>query len=67
MATLNGLLGIALFALPAGLIGSAFIDEIGENKRRKELEKHVGEIDDIFEKVICPTIHYITKQFIIGI
>lgn len=54
LATLNGLLGIALFALPAGLIGSAFIDEIGENKRRKELEKHVGEIDDIFEKSYLP-------------
>ena len=50
LATINGLLGIALFALPAGLIGTAFIDEIGENKKRKELEKHVEEIDDLFEK-----------------
>ena len=54
LATINGLLGIALFALPAGLIGSAFIDEIGENKKRKELEKHVEEIDDLFEKSYLP-------------
>lgn len=33
-ATLNGLMGIALFALPAGLLGSAFIDELGERKHR---------------------------------
>ena len=56
LATINGLLGIALFALPAGLIGTAFIDEIGENKKRKELEKHVEEIDDLFEKSYLPNI-----------
>lgn len=37
LATINGLLGIALFALPAGLLASAFIDEIAESKKMKEL------------------------------
>lgn len=35
-ATINGFLGLALFALPAGLLGSAFIDELGERKRKKD-------------------------------
>jgi len=54
LATINGLLGIALFALPAGLIGSAFIDEIGENKKRKELEKIVNDINSLFAKSYLP-------------
>ena len=45
LATLNGLLGIALFALPAGLLGSAFIDELGERRhknRSTEIAKLIG-------------------------
>jgi len=37
LATLNGVLGIAIFALPAGVIGSGFVEEIEADKRRKEL------------------------------
>lgn len=46
LATFNGLLGIAIFAVPAGLLGSAFIDELSEQKNKKILQ---GKIDLIFE------------------
>lgn len=39
LATLNGLLGLAIFAVPAGLLGSAFIDELNEAKIKKDLKE----------------------------
>ena len=37
VGSLVGVLGIAIFAVPAGLIGSGLIDAMGEEKRDKEL------------------------------
>lgn len=39
VGTLVGFVGIALFAVPAGLIGSGFMDAMRESKRKKELKK----------------------------
>lgn len=39
IAVLVGVLGIAIFAVPAGLIGSGFIETIEDNRRKKELEE----------------------------
>jgi voltage-gated potassium channel len=50
LATLNGLLGIALFAIPAGLLGSAFIDEIGETKKQNEVTEKVELVNKYFLK-----------------
>ena len=36
MATIVGLLGIALFAVPAGIIGAGFVEEIEEIKRNED-------------------------------
>ena len=44
---LVGVLGIAIFAVPAGLIGSGLMEAMDENKREKEL----GEYYDRFRKV----------------
>ena len=38
VGTLVGVLGIAIFAVPAGLIGSGLIDAMEEEKREKELK-----------------------------
>lgn len=38
IAVLVGIIGIAIFAVPAGLIGSGFMDAIAEDKREEELE-----------------------------
>ncbi len=45
LATLNGFLGLALFAVPAGLLGSAFIDEISDKKQKKLLNTRISEIN----------------------
>lgn len=39
MGTLVGVLGIAIFAVPAGLIGSGLIDAMNDEKRENELEE----------------------------
>lgn len=39
IAFLLGLIGIAIVAIPAGIIGSGFLDAIAEEKRSKELAK----------------------------
>jgi voltage-gated potassium channel len=49
LATVNGFLGIALFAVPAGLIGSAFIDEMSEQKKQKEIHARIDDINLFFD------------------
>lgn len=39
VGTLVGVLGIAIFAVPAGLIGSGLMDAMAEEKREKELQE----------------------------
>ena len=39
IASLLGLIGIAVVAVPAGLVGSGFMDAIAEEKRKEELER----------------------------
>ncbi len=60
LATINGLLGIALFALPAGLLASAFIDEIAEGKKNKEYDKNYRIIMKYLNKKI--DLKYIEKK-----
>lgn len=40
IGTLVGVLGIAIFAVPAGLIGSGMMDAMSEDKREEELATH---------------------------
>ena len=42
IGTLVGILGIAIFAVPAGLIGSGLLDAMAEDKSRKEVYKMVS-------------------------
>lgn len=39
VANIIGLIGIALFAVPAGLIGSGFTDAMSEDKHKKDIER----------------------------
>lgn len=50
LATLNGILGIAIFALPAGIIGSGFVEEIEKRQREIESIEHIDLVKDVFEK-----------------
>lgn len=49
LATLNGVLGIALFALPTGLFGAAFIEQLEEKKRKEKIEHRINIIDNFFD------------------
>jgi voltage-gated potassium channel len=49
LATLNGLLGIAIFAVPAGIIGSGFVEEIEERQNQRKYQKSIGELKDAFQ------------------
>ena len=49
IAVVVGVLGIAIFAVPAGLIGSGFIEVIEEDRRQKEVEEKIGLIHQRFD------------------
>ena len=49
LATLNGFLGLALFAVPAGLLGSAFIEELSDQKQKKNINNRIVEVNHYFE------------------
>ena len=50
IATVNGLLGIALFAIPAGLLASAFIDQLSEKRKMKVIYDRIDMIVNFFKK-----------------
>jgi voltage-gated potassium channel len=62
LATINGLLGIALFALPAGLLGSAFIDSLSDLKRKKEIDERIALIENYFEQSISGKNSFVGKK-----
>ena len=53
IATVIGILGIAIFAVPAGLIGSAFTEVMGEDAHEEEIENNQRRIHLAFERKLC--------------
>ena len=51
VATINGLLGIALFALPAGLMASAFIEQLEEKRKNKIISERIQKIEKYFAQL----------------
>ncbi|MBR3877060.1 MAG: ion transporter [Bacteroidaceae bacterium] len=50
IACIIGLLGIALFAVPAGLIGSGFSEAIEEEKHEKKIKQNTEKLKNAFER-----------------
>jgi voltage-gated potassium channel len=50
LATINGILGIAIFALPAGIIGSGFVEEIEKQVKEKKALQDITLVKDVFSK-----------------
>ena len=50
VGTLVGVLGIAIFAVPAGLIGSGLMEAMDENKREKELYEYYRRVRKAFRR-----------------
>ena len=50
IGTLVGIMGVAIFAVPAGLIGSGLTDAMDEEKREKELENYRRRLQKAFRR-----------------
>lgn len=50
IGTLVGVLGIAIFAVPAGLIGSGLMEAMDEEKREKELDEYYNRVRKAFRR-----------------
>lgn len=48
LATMNGILGIAIFALPAGIIGSGFVEEIEARQNQKKIIHDINLVKAVF-------------------
>ena len=49
IACIIGILGIAIFAVPAGLIGSAFTEVMDEDKEEEHINKNIYKIQHMFK------------------
>ena len=58
IATLVGIMGVAIFAVPAGLIGSGLTDAMDEAKREKELEEFRARMRKSFRRVLNKKTQY---------
>ena len=56
VATLVGIMGVAIFAVPAGLIGSGLTDAMDEEKREKELEEYRVRMRKSFRRTVNKTL-----------
>jgi hypothetical protein len=63
LATLNGILGIAIFAIPAGIIGSGFVEEIEKRQKEKEALEHIGLVKSVFERDHVAELTRIKKKY----
>jgi voltage-gated potassium channel len=50
LATFNGILGIAIFAIPAGIIASGFVEEIENKEQETKANENINLIKDVFAK-----------------
>lgn len=50
IATCVGVLGIAIFAVPAGLIGSGFLEAVNNDNHTKEIIKNAAKLEQAFER-----------------
>lgn len=66
IAAIVGLLGIAIFAVPAGLIGSGFLEVIEARNHQKELDKNILKLHNAFERKTGP-LHRISDNASISI
>ena len=51
IAFIVGVLGIAIFAVPIGLIGSGFTEAIEEQQKEKEIQDNVDKLHRAFERI----------------
>ena len=50
ISTIIGVLGIAIFAVPAGLIGSGFLEAVEKDNKKQEIEENIEKVGLAFER-----------------
>lgn len=66
IASLLGIIGIAIVAIPAGLVGSGFMDAIAEEKRERELAEMRHRMLNQFPRFVSPAFNS-TKYSNVGV
>ncbi len=65
MASFVGILGIAIFAVPAGLLGSAFVEVLDEENKNKANIANASILKKSFKRIKCRnTGHYIAPRYV---
>ena len=65
IAIIVGVLGIAIFAVPAGLVSSGFIEVIEDRKKEEEIKKNTAKLRKAFErKLDRPSDFQIVPMFV---
>lgn len=67
VAALLGLVAIAMVAIPAGLIGSGFMDAIAEEKREKEIQRYKERLRKSFARKQCRYTKYRTVPHYVSV
>lgn len=67
VAMLLGIISIALVAVPAGLIGSGFMDAIAQEKREKEIEEYKRRLLKSFKRKQCRYTKYRTVPHYVSV
>ena len=62
IGTMVGILGIAIFAVPAGLLGSGLLDAMAEEKKQKKIDKNSILLHKRFRRIAQSTSFYINNQ-----
>lgn len=62
VGTLVGILGIAIFAVPAGLIGSGLLDAMSEEKEKDKVDKNSRSLHKRFRRIVQSASNYITEK-----
>lgn len=60
IACIIGILGIAIFAVPAGLIGSAFTEVMEEDKKDEHIAETIDKLHKAFKFIQCRYTKYLT-------
>ena len=61
IAVLIGIIGIAIFAVPAGLIGSGFMDAIAEDRKEQQLNEASVVLHKHFRRIVQTSSWYLGK------
>ena len=67
IACVIGILGIAIFAVPAGLIGSAFTEVMDEDKANEQIKENVTKMKKAFKYVQCRYTKYLVVPKFISV